>query len=420
MKKSVSLCVAIGILSTGGSLVSADEPSGIYLSPMAGYYLFDEDRKLDDDLMYSLGLGYKFANRWAAEVNVGKIESSPKGTPWNINALYHLTDPGTVRPYLTAGVGALKFKPKNAPAVDEDQLNAGAGLMIQLVDNLSARADVRGIYGTSDKTMDAAAGLGLHYLFGHTARAEPERDSDGDGVNDKMDQCPGTAAGVRVDALGCEIVLDADNDGVIDANDRCPGTPAGVKVDAAGCALKADSDNDGVADDVDQCPNTQPGVVVDASGCMLDADGDGVADAADACPNTPAKARVDATGCTIKLTHTVSVSLNVEFASGKADVPAAYRGEVEKLAEFLTQYPDTKVVIEGHTDDRGADAINQRLSQARADAVRKVLVQEMGIAADRVSSAGYGKAKPIADNATAEGRQKNRRVVGVVSATVAK
>ncbi len=90
-------------------------------------------------------------------------------------------------------------------------------------------------------------------------------DSDGDGVPDDVDECPGTPAAARgmVDAKGCPKYSDAD--GVPDYLDKCPGTPAGVKVDADGCPV--DSDGDGVADYLDKCPNTPKGVRVDTDGC---------------------------------------------------------------------------------------------------------------------------------------------------------
>src|SRR6185437_751734 len=99
-------------------------------------------------------------------------------------------------------------------------------------------------------------------------------DSDGDGVPDRLDKCPGTPSGVKVDANGCP--LDTDGDGIPDYLDKCPD----VKGTAAynGCPEPApdmDSDGDGVPDRLDKCPNTPPGTKVDATGCPLDTDGDG-------------------------------------------------------------------------------------------------------------------------------------------------
>ena len=118
-------------------------------------------------------------------------------------------------------------------------------------------------------------------------------DSDGDGVPDNFDKCPGTPAGVPTDANGC--ALDSDGDGVPDYLDKCPGTPAGVAVDTSGCAL--DADGDGIPDAQDKCPESAAGVAVGPDGCALDSDGDGIVDAQDKCPNTPVGVKVSADGC---------------------------------------------------------------------------------------------------------------------------
>lgn len=129
-----------------------------------------------------------------------------------------------------------------------------------------------------------------------------DSDSDADGVNDNLDNCPGTPLGESVDANGCALSqLDEDQDSVSDAVDQCPDTPAGETVDAEGCASsQRDSDGDGVNDAIDQCPDTPIGDPVDGVGCpfdLLDLDGDGVVNNQDLCPETPAGELVDGFGC---------------------------------------------------------------------------------------------------------------------------
>jgi mono/diheme cytochrome c family protein len=95
-------------------------------------------------------------------------------------------------------------------------------------------------------------------------------DSDLDGVNDGLDQCPNTPAGMPVDSMGCaDTQKDTDEDGVNDALDTCPNTPKGVAVDAEGCPLatSVDSDGDSVTNDKDLCPETKLGDIVDLNGC---------------------------------------------------------------------------------------------------------------------------------------------------------
>lgn len=226
-------------------------------------------------------------------------------------------------------------------------------------------------------------------------------DSDKDGVPDPMDKCPGTPEGVAVDTDGCP--LDSDGDGVTDDKDQCPDTPKGAPVDENGCTL--DSDGDGVTDDKDQCPNTPSEATVDENGCTLDSDGDGVPDYQDKCPNTPAGAQVDGDGCALKI-----ILDNVQFETNKAVLTAGSMGTLDAVADALNARPDiTKVTVIGHTDSMGDAGYNQSLSDDRAKAVADYLVSQ-GVDSNKVNSKGMGESQPVADNSTAVGRAKNRRV----------
>lgn len=112
----------------------------------------------------------------------------------------------------------------------------------------------------------------------------------------------------------------------------------------------------------------------------------------------------------------VRVELDVKFDFDKAQVKPESYGDIKNLADFLTQYPQTTTVVEGHTDSVGSDAYNQTLSERRANAVRDVLVNQYGVGSDRVNAAGYGESRPVADNTGADGRAVNRRVEAEVEA----
>jgi OOP family OmpA-OmpF porin len=107
------------------------------------------------------------------------------------------------------------------------------------------------------------------------------------------------------------------------------------------------------------------------------------------------------------------ITLNVLFDTNKAVVKTKYYKEIQKVADFMTKYPAATAVIEGHTDSIGKAAANVKLSQRRADAIKKILVEKYKIKKSRLKAVGYGPKKPIADNKTAAGRQKNRRVEAV-------
>ncbi len=132
----------------------------------------------------------------------------------------------------------------------------------------------------------------------------------------------------------------------------------------------------------------------------------------------PAPAPAPAKPAPKVLTETVTRDLRVLFDTNKSVVKAEYKGEIAEVAKLMQEYPTAKVEIQGHTDSTGSDRINNPLSQARADAVAAVLVNEYGISADRITAKGYGSSQPVADNATVEGRAKNRRTVAQAEAEV--
>jgi outer membrane protein OmpA-like peptidoglycan-associated protein len=197
---------------------------------------------------------------------------------------------------------------------------------------------------------------------------------------------------------------DTDGDGVIDTLDRCPGTPAGARVDANGCEL--DSDGDGVVDRLDRCPGTARGAKVDAKGCELDSDGDGVVDRLDRCPGTKAGAKVDASGCEIP--EVISLK-DVNFATNSATLTGASSATLDEAAATLIKRGNVRVEVAGHTDSRGSAKRNRVLSQQRAEAVMRYLVSK-GVNPANLTARGYGPDQPDADNKTEAGRAANRRV----------
>lgn len=243
-------------------------------------------------------------------------------------------------------------------------------------------------------------------------------DKDGELVLNSRGECIKTGhwtaevAIPKCEGIEEEKVADADQDGIADASDQCPGTPAGVMVDATGCMK--DSDKDGVMDSADSCPGTASGVAVDSSGCKIvvaavapkDSDNDGIADANDQCPGSKPGANVDSRGCELKESFVLK---GVNFVTGSDEIAAESRSVLDDVAETLIRNSDVNVEVAGYTDDRGASSFNQALSQKRAEAVRAYL-QSSGVAANRMEAKGYGEDDPIGDNSTSAGRAMNRRV----------
>ncbi len=386
-----------------------------------------------DGWLYGARFGYFFTNTWSAE---GSIQSFNTKTDYpasaglsnddvdidsyRINALYNFRPGQAFRWFLTGGLGREKTG-GNALSSNDMGINAGAGARWYFGKYFGLRLDgkiVRINYDDVPAQHNLEATLGVLWSFGGEP-AGPPPDADGDGVPDKKDKCPNTAAGARVDEKGCPI--DTDGDGVPDGIDACPNSPQGSKVDATGCP--PDADKDGVSDDKDACPNTPQGMPVDEKGCPRDSDGDGVTDDKDRCPNTPAGTTVDSSGCpppppapapTPEPPPEVARVFNgvlegVNFATGSAKLTPESRGILDRVAQTLQEWPDVKVEIAGHTDSQANDDFNMKLSQARAESVKKYLVSK-GVDESRLTPKGYGETQPIDDNATAAGRAKNRRV----------
>ncbi|MCD1278766.1 OmpA family protein [Psychrobacter sp. CCUG 69069] len=161
--------------------------------------------------------------------------------------------------------------------------------------------------------------------------------------------------------------------------------------------------------------DTTPVVVVESD---LDSDGDGVPDSIDACPGTPMNVVVDERGCPVPvdITDELKMELRVFFDNDKSAIKNQYKPEIAKVAEKMREYPNSTARIEGHASKTGPSArYNQRLSEARAVAVKSMLTNEFGIAPNRLSTVGYGYDNPIAPNDTEEGRAMNRRVYAIIT-----
>ncbi len=371
-----------------------------------------------------------------------------------------------VNPFIFVGGGIMVFDKDleiNPSKIDWAIPSFGGGINFRFGKSVNLNLQETFIYSTSDKRDGNALvtkenDFYLLHTVGLTFNFGKKKDADKDGVSDRNDKCPGTPPNVVVDKAGCP--LDVDKDGVPDYLDKCPDV-AGVKElngcpdkdgdgiadkddrcpDAAGPAnLKGcpDKDGDGVPDIDDQCPDTKAGYKVNPEGCPMDndkdgilneddrcpdaagpeslkgcpdTDGDGVADIDDLCPNI--KGTIANKGCpeiakadSIKITQIAS---KIFFETNKDVLKTASLAQLDELVEILKRYETARLVIEGHADSQGPDDYNLTLSQKRTEAVKTYLMGR-GIMESRLTAIGYGESRPIADNNTAAGRAKNRRV----------
>ena len=408
-----------------------------YLSPTfdiaaLGYY---ETFKYSDRRV----LGNNFAAR------VGMVDL---GLKLKLNNGKILKEEAFIQPYLMAGPGffltntsgQVRGQGFGIDQIRRPEFFGQAGLRFRLSSVVSLDLTTSQHYPLTDRVdnlygpVNPADKLYDRFLLhqaGITVALGKAKDEDKDGVSDKKDKCPGTPAGVAVDPTGCP--LDKDGDGVPDYQDKCPDVKGLAALqgcpdrdgdgitdlddkcpDVAGLAALQgcpDGDGDGVTDLSDKCPTTPAGVKVDATGCPLDRDGDGVPDYQDRCPDRAGPASNK--GCpevkeeTKKRLKEATKYINFEF--NKAVLLPSSFPTLKDLATVMAEYPDYTLGISGHTDSKGADNYNLRLSDDRAASARTYMLSQ-AVPADRIVSHGYGETKPIGDNATAAGQALNRRV----------
>lgn len=306
--------------------------------------------------------------------------------------------------------------------------NGGLGLTLWFTEmvGFSVQSTYKNSFDKADRVINSDVPSHMQHFIGLTFKFGG-KDTDGDGVYDKDDTCP-EVKGLK-QFKGCP---DTDADGIVDASDACPEV-AGLPefqgcpdMDADGVADKddacpdvaglktlggcPDADGDGVTDKADKCPTVKG--PKDNAGCPWpDTDGDSILDKDDKCPDVKGTAANN--GCP-EVTETAIKSLNeyaktILFESGKASFQKQTFAVLQSITAILKEYPTAKFSIEGHTDDSGSVAFNQTLSENRASAVKNYLV-ENGIAADRLTSAGYGKSRPIDKSKSKAGKANNRRV----------
>ena len=439
----------------------AASADSFYITPFVGWTRFDREFKdsagvKDVYRKDGIYLGGRLSARLVSPLwlevagGITKTETDLKWSHLSANLLLVSSAPHVVNPFLSLGGGVSEFKPLSKVTFDKHDgvVEAAGGVLVRLSELLRLRLEARNVllvpktHWNKSHFDNVILGAGLTFAFG----GKP-KDSDGDGVPDKLDKCPDTSVGCRVDATGCPIdsdgdgvcdgldrcadtprgarvdangcPTDSDGDGIYDGIDKCPDTPKGCQVDATGCPI--DSDGDGVCDGIDQCPNTATGCTVDAKGCPIDSDGDGVCDGLDKCADTPAGVKVNADGCPpptevqqreTELLDTGMIRLqDVKFETAKSDILPESRHALDVVGEVLSKWPQLKIEVGGHCDSRGSDAYNLALSDRRVKSVRTYLLSHNPkLQASQMTARGYGESRPLVPNTSPENMAQNRRV----------
>lgn len=313
------------------------------------------------------------------------------------------TDDKALLPYAILGIGLAK-----------DAVNytayAPMGLGVQFKAKQGSYLHIFGTYNAeASKLTKMHMNYGVSYSFPlklkeKKAIALPtspiQIDQDDDGVSNENDDCPEKSGLLKY--KGCP-VPDEDGDGFNDENDDCPKIEGVVQY--RGCPVP-DTDKDGINDAQDACPTIAG--LTRYNGCAIpDTDKDGVNDELDQCPLIAGIAGNN--GCEDIQPTLNNIASALKFEIGQANIAAKTLLGLDTLVQIMIQYPNTRLMIIGHTDNTGTRKINDPLSLSRAKKVQMYLVKK-GLLENRTSIIGMADTQPIASNDTKKGRAQNRRV----------
>ena len=258
MKNYLKAITAVAMLATTANTALADA-SEHYGYVLGSFVEPDVAFNQEDGFGLQIGIGTELSQMWNLEtyLRTTSVDGAPNLKNHTLGGDLQLVfnRDGRFQPYLLGGVGIQSSKLDGFERESEPLLNLGAGFRANIFGD--SRASLRGEYrylnydAYSMKLEDQLVSIGVQFPFGKKVSAPvpaavvpaaapkpAPRDTDGDGVIDDMDKCPGTVRGATVDANGCE--LDGDKDGVVNRLDKCPNSKAGVQVDINGCEIKAE------------------------------------------------------------------------------------------------------------------------------------------------------------------------------------
>lgn len=323
--------------------------------------------------------------------------------------------------------GAKRCAPRELALAEAHTMFAGIELdqadLFRAEDHMIiARANAQAAYDLSPPSKCSERRFVMDPVPDPPPKPEPG-DKDGDGYPDDQDDCPEKPENFQgyQDEDGCPDDPDTDGDGLADSKDACEllAEDKDGYLDDDGCP-DVDNDLDGILDEKDgeggSCKNDpeDPDGHEDEDGCPdPDNDDDKVVDLKDDCPMVPGPA--DNKGCPKKPTLVVvtakeiKITQQIHFAFGKSDIRSISYPVLDAVVDVLKSNPKIKLEVQGHTDNVGNKHFNKRLSQQRADSVRRYLTRK-GISGSRLVSKGYGMEKPLVPNTTARNRALNRRV----------
>lgn len=415
MIKRLAGIAACAVLLQAGIAFAENKGETVTFAPYVGGYTFDlmDNQPLETAPVFGFRLGYNFTDNWALEGVIDYVNTEGKANSgigrnqemlrYGGDLLYNFMPKSSLVPYVAVGAGAFNFNNEKAHAI----YNYGGGVKWFMTDDVALRADVRGLnYVISNELYtNVEYTLGLHIAVGAPKPAP---------------------APVKAPEPVVEAAAPKAAPVVVAPPPPPPPAPTSeLKAEPASLEKGKTTTLHWSSTNTSGC-EILPGVgPVAASGSMtvtpaadtsytLTCNGEGgkTTSAASVQVIEPpvkeaAAAKASAVAAGARLT------LKVYFDTGKSVIKKEFYGELKEVGEGLNEHKELRGVIEGHTDNVGSEKSNLALSQRRAKAVRDYIIKNFKVSPKRLAYKGYGESKPVADNATAEGRAKNRRIEAV-------
>ncbi|MEI6207401.1 MAG: OmpA family protein [Desulfuromonadales bacterium] len=354
MKNRLGSIMAAALLVSATTAFGAVKEGQFSLSPVIGGYTFADGQKLDTNVVYGVRGGYNFTKNIGVEALFDFLNTERKNSKADVSMyrfggemLYNFMPDSKFVPFVAAGLAGQKFNATEISRTPRLSFDYGAGIKYFLTDAFALRGDIRHIIYADNTTPTYS---NLEYTLGALIPFG--------GVKPVAKPVEPVQEAVQPKAAPAEPVVVAEPPVVAPEPPKVVAEPPKIEAPkpapAAASAPKASAAQERFCD--------KPAI------------------------------------------------LAVEFDTNKADIKPKYKADLEKLAEFLKEFPNAKGEISGHTDNVGGKAFNLKLSQRRADSVKQYMHKNFDIAPDRLTAKGFGFSKPIASNKTKQGRAKNRRI----------
>lgn len=405
--RKTGIAAALLLLGLSQAALAENRAETVTFAPYVGGYTFQGNQHVETSPVFGFRLGYNLTDNWALEGVVDYLKADLEGggniemLRYGGDILYNFMPKSSLVPYLAAGFGGFNIDNSKTRGI----VNYGGGLKWFLSDNFALRADVRGLnYSMGKIYTNVEYTLGLHVAVGApkpapapVVVAEPVVEAAAPKAAPVVVAPPPPPPPAPASSLTAEpATLEKGKTTTLTWSSTnasgCEIQPGIGPVSAAGSTV------------ITPAANTRYTLTCSGEGGKTSSTA-GVEVTEPVKEESAKKASAVAAGARL--------SLKVNFDTGKSIIKKQYYDELKVVGDGLNEQKNLKGVIEGHTDNVGSDKSNLALSQRRANAVRDYIVKNFKIDRKRLAAKGYGESKPIADNATAEGREQNRRIEAV-------